>query len=326
MTFGERRWPVYAAATGIALGGLGLRFAVEPALKGGYPFITFFPAVALAAYLLGPRPAFLTLALGAVTAWYFFITPQSTYVFDLQVLVALLLFVVFSLIVIRITDALQTANRDLAVEREANRVLALNRETLFLELQHRVGNNLQVVSSMLALQRRGLADPQARAAIDDASRRVGLIGRVQRHLYDPDGAALGLQGFLDRLAADVLATSGRDDVRVTVALDRPLELKPVLSISVALIVAELVYNAIEHGLGSRAGEIRLTVAQGDDIVIAVADDGDALPPCFKLADGNNLGLRLAGALAQSHGGALRIAGADGWTTARLVLPLAVAAG
>lgn len=75
--------------------------------------------------------------------------------------------------------------------------LAATRELLFRELQHRVSNNLQMVAALLTVQRRKIADPEAKLALDEASRRLGVIGRISRQLYDPTGAGKDLPAFLD---------------------------------------------------------------------------------------------------------------------------------
>src|SRR3546814_9165321 len=138
--------------------------------------------------------------------------------FDLHpgVLLALVFYGAVVVVDIALINLLQKANFKLAVERERSRALAENRELLFHELQHRVSNNLQVVAAMLSLQRRHVDHDVARRALDDASARLALVGRISRALYNPSGEGQNVWSFLSTLTADVLEASGRDDIVLTV--------------------------------------------------------------------------------------------------------------
>src|SRR3546814_6329176 len=112
--------------------------------------------------------------------------------FDLHpgVLVALGFYGAVVVVGIALINLLQKANFKLAVERERSRALAENRELLFHELQHRVSNNLQVVAAMLSLQRRHVDHDVARRALDDASARLALVGRISRARSEEHTSAL----------------------------------------------------------------------------------------------------------------------------------------
>jgi two-component sensor histidine kinase len=153
---------------------------------------------------------------------------------------------------------MQRSNRALLVERETSAQLAATHKLLFRKLQHRVSNNLQVVAARLTVQRRQIADPEAKAALDEASRRLSIIGRISRQLYDPDGAGQQLGPFLEQLALDVIETSGRQDVQCRVADRSDRQISPEAAIPVALIVADPVVNAIEHGFDEWKVTIRST--------------------------------------------------------------------
>ena len=101
--------------------------------------------------------------------------------------IALLIYYEWSTVT-RIADEHGNANIAAWTGQAIMALLADNRELLFRELQHRVSNNLQVAAAMLGLQRRHIDHDAARRALDDASSRLALIGRISRALYDPSGA------------------------------------------------------------------------------------------------------------------------------------------
>ena len=317
----EQRWKGYAGALAVILAAFAVRLALGSLLPPGLPFVTFFPAILIAAFLFGARPTSVAALVACGLAWVFFIGPEAQFVVHGGAVVALILFLAFASLVVATIHAMQVAARKLHAEREISRRLAENREALFLELQHRVGNNLQMVSSVLSLQRRKLNEPVAQRALDEASRRIALIGRVQRQLYDPDGARIGLDHFLERLVKDVIEASGRDGISSSVAVPGAIGLNPALAIPVALVVAEMVSNAIEHGLAGRDGQIRVTVAEdAARLTLCIADNGQGLPNGFDLAATQTMGLRLASSLAGFQGGALALDRDGDWTRAVLTFP------
>ena len=82
--------------------------------------------------------------------------------------------------------AVQSVGRDITAQREAEddlRAALAERETLLQEVYHRVKNNLQVVQSLLSLQQRALADPEARRVLADTARRVRAMTLVHEQLY-----------------------------------------------------------------------------------------------------------------------------------------------
>ena len=118
--------------------------------------------------------------------------------------------------------------------------------------------------------------------------------------------------------------SGRQDITCAVSADAGLKLSPDGAIPTALIVAEAVSNAVEHGFsGGQAGAIAVTVRRcGDRLEIVVADDGTGLPNDFSTSDAASLGLRICTTLAQGlHGQFVLEPGTQG-TRARLTLPYA----
>ncbi|BBD97056.1 DUF4118 domain-containing protein [Sphingobium amiense] len=318
--------PVYAYVfTALfCVGAMALRFAAKPLLPTGYPFVTFFPAVILASFLFGVRPGMFAAISCGMLSWYFFIPPYRDLVFNPAVAVAMLFYTGVVVIDITLIHFMQRANYNLAVERERSRALADNRELLFRELQHRVSNNLQVAAAMLGLQRRHIDHDAARRALDDASSRLALIGRISRALYDPSGAGNDMRAFLVMLTEDLLAASGREDVHISVSAPDGLMLDPNITMPLALVVAEAVSNAMEHGLPDTSGRIHVQLEQsGEGLSLEISDDGRGVASDFEIEAGPSLGLRIASALASQLGGRFALLpGPQQGAIARLDLPAA----
>lgn len=319
----SRGWHAYLFATLFCLVGLAARELAEPMLPTGYPFLSFFPAVILSAFLFGIRPGIYAGILGGLLSWYFFIAPAFSS-FSPGVLLAMSFYAGVVAIDILLINWMQRANYQLAVERERNRELAEKRELLFRELQHRVSNNLQVVAALLALQRRDVDHDGAAKALDQAAARLGLIGKISRALYDPFGEGQTVSSFLSVLASNLIEASGRDDIKMSVVAPDDLALPPDVAVPLSLITAEAISNAIEHGLAGRPdGHIAVTLGHGDDgsILLRISDDGQGLSPCFDAESATSLGLRIATTLARQLGGRFSLEpGVERGTVATLTLP------
>jgi two-component system, sensor histidine kinase PdtaS len=302
----------YGATVGLCLIALTLRLLADGALPTGYPYVSFFPAVVLAAFLFGRGPAILAGFICWIMAWYFFIGPQSNYGLTPAVLVALFFYLTVVSINIALTHWMQVANHKLAAERARGAALAEHREMLFRELQHRVSNNLQVAAALIALQRRNIDHDGARKALDEASHRLALIGKISRALYDPSGQRLSVQSFVETLAKDVLDANGRTDVRVDIVIDDGAQIEPDAAIPFALIMAETIANALEHGFADRVGGlIRVVLKSEGGLHLEIVDDGCGLPEGFQLQQSGSLGLRIASTLAKQLGGTFHLMPGDG---------------
>ena len=314
---------VAVAATAIATGA---RWLLDGLLPPGFPFLTYFPVVIVTAFVLGSRVGGFTAILSGGVAWYLFLPPVQSFQLSLHRSVAMLFYAFITATEVTLVHWMQRSNSSLVLARETNARLAETRSLLFRELQHRVSNNLHMVSALLTVQRRQIDDPQAKVALDEASRRLSLVGRISRQLYDPSGGAQALMPFLDQLARDIIESSGRSDVRHLVHGDTQAQLDPEAAIPLALVVAEAVANAIEHGFAGRDDcELHIRLAQTADkhLSIEIEDNGHGLPAGFVLGGSESLGLKIATMLAGQLGGRFSLSPSTGpsGTLARLELPL-----
>lgn len=319
----QRPWIGYVAAISLSGIALAARFAINPWTPPGYPYLTFFPAVVLSSFLFGRGPGIFAGLLGGLSAWYYFIPPFHSFIVLPGTPIALGLYAGIVTVDIALIHWMQRATSRLVAERERNRILADRAELLFHELQHRVSNNLQMIGSVLSLQKRKVSDPLAAQALADAVAKLQTIGRVQRHLYRSDGGHLALDRFLPDVARDLIEAGGRPGIDCRVEAAPDIQLEPHAAIPVTLIMAEAVANAVEHGFATReSGTIRVMVNEADGwLDLSVADDGTGVAPDFDVATSDSLGLRIARTLAEQLGGSFTLNPAAVGSVARLHFPL-----
>ncbi|NML07722.1 histidine kinase dimerization/phosphoacceptor domain -containing protein [Sphingomonas sp. G-3-2-10] len=302
-----------------------LRIAIRPAIPIGSPFVTFFPAVLLVSFLLGVRMGVVAALAGTVLGVFFFMSDPAAPGYFVTSVPSALAFGILVSLNLSIFHWMQRANAKLRAERERSSALAETRELLFRELQHRVSNNLQVAAGLLALQKSRVSDANARTALDEAARRLAVIGRISRQLYEAEGVTRNLRAFLEPLCADVVDAGGKPGVTLTIAGGEDMTLPSDAAIPVALIVAEAVSNAIEHGFADRdLGRIEVElVRDARGIRVEVRDDGHGLPESFDIAGRSSLGLSIATVLAGQLKGRFELVprgdGAQG-SAARLMMP------
>jgi two-component sensor histidine kinase len=284
-----------------------LRLALHPVFPPGYPFVTFFPAVIVVAFLFGPRTGVFAGVLCGVFAWYYLIAPDHSFRLDGPILVALGFYTGVVAVDVTLVHWMQTANAQLRLAREQGRRLAEESERhaeraelLFQELQHRVGNNLQMIGAVLSLQLRGLEEPTARRAITDAVSRLQVIGRIQRQLYRKNGELLPLDTFVAEVCEQFMRSNGRPGIACKVVAQTGLVLPPDAAVPMALVLSEAIANALEHGFADREhGRVDVVLdQQGDRLDLQVRDDGRGLPPGFDPAKSESLGLRISRVLCQ----------------------------
>ena len=156
---------------------------------------------------------------------------------------------------------------------------ALEQKTALLhEVDHRVKNNLQLISSLLLLQNRRVADPALKASLKGMLGRVNAIATVHRRLFQSeDVERFDVSAFIRDMVADLMGSANREDVRVELDLER-VEIPAAKAAPFALVINELLTNALRHGfLEGRGGRIFIGVTrQEGEFRIEITDDGVGL--------------------------------------------------
>lgn len=215
----------------------------------------------------------------------------------------------------------------MAIERQRYELqlkAALDRQQILVkETSHRVKNSLQMVSAMLRLQANTVGDDTLREHLAEASSRVSAIGRAYERLsYDSDVENINLGAYLQEVCRD--AVSGLSQCKLDFEAGEEMQLDTDRAISLALVINELVTNAVKHGLPNRSdGHVWVRLARNDEnnAVISVRDDGVGLPPEFDLRKSKGLGMRIVAGLSEQLQAAISHRGDANGTEFMLTFPL-----
>lgn len=157
-----------------------------------------------------------------------------------------------------------------------NHRLSRQNEILVQEQNHRVKNNLQLISSLLNLQSNQLADERAKKAVEDSQHRIEVMGLLQRKLYDGDNhASVHVAEFIKEVTEMVLLTFELDDVITTYDIPDVLTLPADYVMRIGLIVNELVTNACKYAFeGQPSPALQITASlERTTFFLRVADNG-----------------------------------------------------
>jgi two-component sensor histidine kinase len=177
-------------------------------------------------------------------------------------------------------------------------------EALLTDVNHRVGNNLALVSSFLTMQQRTLKNPDAVRALVAARARVQAIASAHRKLrLGTDFATVKADEVLNAVLEDISAgLSPADQIRIKSQVE-PLEIHARDAVSLGVLTSELVMNAVKHAFSpGEPGEVNVTLASGAGTgpFLEVADDGVGFNE--KHTKDGGLGARIIDMVARQYGG------------------------
>lgn len=182
------------------------------------------------------------------------------------------------------SSQLDVSDRYMALREQAatNAALAsaLEAKTLLVrEIDHRVKNNLQMVSSMVRLQSRTLPDPALRASFMATVERIEALSTVHRRLHESDAMqTIDMADLIDDLAGDLVVATGRQDIALDLRLVH-VEIPADKSAGLALLLNETITNALKHAFpDGRAGRLSIgNDLEDGHIVLNIEDDGIGMP-------------------------------------------------
>lgn len=215
-------------------------------------------------------------------------------------------------------NALETLAKQAAISIEHAKLQVRN--TLMQEMHHRVKNNLQQVASLLRLQMRHSHYKSLEEALNDCLARILAISSVHDLLSREDLDHVGVRSIAESLVHHQQSSLMLPDKHIGFQVrGEDVTLNMAQATQVALVLNELIQNAIEHGFkDSSKGEVHVTVeAQEDDVSLWCSNNGDPLPPDFDASQASNLGLKIVDNLARALGGKFKMSDVLGWTVAEV---------
>ncbi|HEV7277237.1 MAG TPA: MASE1 domain-containing protein [Devosiaceae bacterium] len=176
---------------------------------------------------------------------------------------------------------------------ELEMALARN-EMLYKELQHRVKNNLQLVSSLLTLHGRSIGDPSARQSLDDVRSQVSAIAATYDVLHQLPGAESVDFSEVLPLLCNSISGAGGEMVSMQVEAPERALIDADKAVALSLVVNELITNSIKHG--TRDGAVSILVSARcveGEMVVRISDNGPGFPPDFNPGHSGGFGMRMA---------------------------------
>jgi two-component sensor histidine kinase len=188
------------------------------------------------------------------------------------------------------------------------------KDTQLLELQHRVKNNLQMITALIRIEARGLADRSTGEGFDRLAGRIEALGLLYRALGDSVGAGvIDLGIYLSEIASAVMRAHALEGIHLDLQVDTWL-----VSLDVAmpagLVVNELLTNALKHAFQGRPGgliSVHCTTDAAGGCRVRVADDGVGLPQGYTWPKPGKLSALIVRSLLQNATAQMDVKSAPG---------------
>ena len=186
---------------------------------------------------------------------------------------------------------------------EADQLIA-QKDLLMREVNHRVQNSLQLVSSMLRLQQREFSDPAVQARFDETQQRILAVAAVHRRLWRSDEIeTVRFDTYLQEIRDNLVEAWGRQWDEYVQIQGTSIVVPTEKAVLLALVVTELLTNAVKHAYGGEPGpvQVRLGEEPGRGIQLIIADQGRGMEQRERPG---GFGSRLTGLLVSRLEGAI----------------------
>jgi PAS domain S-box-containing protein len=200
---------------------------------------------------------------------------------------------------------------------------ALERSKLLVhEVDHRVKNNLQMISAMLMLQSLSISDVKITNTLQSMLERIEAMGLVHKKLYSAaEINEFDISEFTHEIADNLVSASGRSDITLVVEVE-PVKIKADSAASIALVINETITNALKHAFPvGKAGQLHVSVkSQKNACEILIRDNGRGIED--GLGTKNNFGKTLIETLIKQLKAQISWMPASPGTEVRIWMPTA----
>lgn len=197
--------------------------------------------------------------------------------------------------------ALATTGQRKRTASEQHEQLLRDKDVLLRELQHRVKNNLQMITALIRMEARNVADDETGGRFDRLAGRINSLAL----LYDllsaegaDDGVDLGV--YVSKIASSVMEAHAGEGIRLELSVDTwPCSVN--VAMPTGLVVNELMTNALKHAFVGRDGGVITISSLVDEsgCRVTVADNGAGLPEGTSWPRSGKLGAAIAQSLRQN---------------------------
>lgn len=285
------------------------------------PYALNFLAVVLAAVLAGWRAGLIALLLGQLLIWYAIVPPTfSLAVPDGERLGGLLIATVSQALILAII-ALYQREVDKGTRERERRMELMNHA--LKEIDHRTRNNHQTVLALIHLQSQRSEDEGIKGALQQVSDRIQAIAHAteQLALRSGDLESVRLDDHLCSLCEQIERGLSRQDVNISCDVEE-ITTSADKAIPIAIIVNELVTNALKHAFdGREEGKVVVTGRMNGEIMLSVSDNGNGISGRGASKRGG-LGTKLVENFAKQIGARHEVVSSEAGTTHELIVPVA----
>ena len=183
------------------------------------------------------------------------------------------------------------------------------KEILLREIHHRVKNNLQIISSLLSLQRIQVEDKQTADILWECQGRVRTMAMIHENLYQSqDIGFINFSNYVEKLLYDIFNSYRVDKGSINLnTLIQSVEMGIETAMPCGLVINELATNSIKHAFPDGNGTIKVELkSDGKSYVLTFADDGIGLPQNMNPQKSKKLGLMVVKTLVNQLNGAMEI--------------------
>ena len=217
---------------------------------------------------------------------------------------------------------LTTLGNQIAVAIENSKLMV--KGALLQEMHHRVKNNLQQIASLLRLQKHYAAHRSPEEVLDESISRVLAVSAVHDLLSREDLDTINVRKIAESIIVATQQSLTLPNRRIDMSVEGPdLRLESQHANSLALILNEMVQNAVEHGFHTtHTGEIQVRwIELPEHWCLEVRNTGDPLKTDFNPQRDRDLGLQIVESLTRGDlGGEFTLRSQDGWTIASVRWP------
>lgn len=225
---------------------------------------------------------------------------------------------------VRVRRERDAAETELRASRDRFEALATERAVLLNEVDHRVGNSLQLIAALLQLQSTAASNQEIRDALSEARNRVIAVAQVHRRLYAAGQVhTVGVDQYLGSLVSDIRLAGHAERSAAMISVEaEPIEIEPDRAVALGVVVTELILNAQKYAYPDGSGPVRVRFGCREQHYcdLVVEDDGVGLDT-DNAPRSTGLGRRIVAAMAAKLGGEIVFDPVERGTRVRLSFPL-----
>lgn len=205
-------------------------------------------------------------------------------------------------------EDLKFKNRDIEIQNVEINHRAKEKELLLKEIHHRVKNNMQIISSLMALQSRQVNDNKLGAELLTTRHRIQSMAMIHEMLYSTgEFSTIDYEKYLKQLIDGLVASIRGSDSNIEVQIEaKSIRLNMDTAIPLGLLINELVTNSLKYAFPNDAvGSISIVINHvSPHYAMSVSDDGVGFPEDYDFENTSSLGLRLVKNLVTQLEGSL----------------------